>query len=152
MSLPSGAMETPLSLGVCCMETKRMGKPMRAILERLRRSEDFELVEFEEALILDRPVERLDGPLSGSKSACSIHFRSIFDGFGQFFLRFLSLKGCSLKGWSPRDWPQVRCLIAFESKGFPLEKCIESLGGRLESPWKTAVKIHSKPLSSYENH
>ena len=80
-----GAMETPLSLGVCCMETKRMGKPMRAILERLRRSGDFELVEFEERLILEEPVEQ---------------------------------------------WPQVRCLIAFESKGFPLEKCIETLAGK----------------------
>lgn len=27
-----------------------------------------------------------------------------------------------------REWPKVRCLIAFDSKGFPLQKCIEKLG------------------------
>ncbi|CAK9014582.1 unnamed protein product [Durusdinium trenchii] len=72
-------MET-ITLGICCMNSKLTGKPMQAILRRLKQCGDLELIEFPEDDILEKPVE---------------------------------------------EWPEVRCLIAFESKGFPLQKCIE---------------------------
>eukprot|EP00435_Cladocopium_sp_Y103_P058969 s913_g20.t3 len=78
--------DCPLSLGICCMNSKLTGKPMQAILSRLRGCGDFELVEFEEEDILQKSVE---------------------------------------------EWPNVKCLIAFDSKGFPLQKCIEYCNLRL---------------------
>lgn len=68
------------------MNSKLTGKPMQAILSRLRSCGDFELVEFEEGDILQKSVE---------------------------------------------EWPDVKCLIAFDSKGFPLQKCIEYCNLRL---------------------
>jgi len=47
------------------------------------------------------------------------------------------------------DWPVVDCLIAFESKGFPLEKCIEYC--KLRNPCcinnvEAQVKFRSRAL------
>lgn len=72
--------DTVLTLGVCCMAGKASSKPMKAILRRLELSGDFEIIVFDEDLIINKPIE---------------------------------------------EWPVCQCLIAFASKGFPLDKCIQ---------------------------
>jgi len=44
-------------LGVCCMRSKVHAPPMQAILLRLGRSKDFEIIIFEEDTILRKPIE-----------------------------------------------------------------------------------------------
>lgn len=43
-------------LGVCAMSNKVEGRPMQSILKRLRKSADFQIIQFSEELILHRSV------------------------------------------------------------------------------------------------
>lgn len=47
-----------VKLGVCCMDAKRFSTPMRAIIDRLRRYEELDVVTFGNSCILETPVER----------------------------------------------------------------------------------------------
>ena len=105
---------------------------------------DFELVEFEEEDILQKSVERLSLQAAPSSSQ-QLPESGFFPELNQFSksLCFRSPHIGALKEtdrwtdgqinrWSfscgiVREWPDVKCLIAFDSKGFPLQKCIETL-------------------------
>ena len=47
-----------VKLGFCCMDAKRFSTPMRAIIDRLRRYEELDVVTFGNSCILETPVER----------------------------------------------------------------------------------------------
>jgi len=55
-SNPVDEMPT-ISVGVCAMNKKAQSKPMREILERLKRTGEFEIINFGDETILNKPVE-----------------------------------------------------------------------------------------------
>lgn len=59
-----------ISLGICAMRKKARSKPMRAILNHLNFSEKFDIVEFDQDMILNDPIE------SWPKVECLIAFDS----------------------------------------------------------------------------
>jgi inositol hexakisphosphate/diphosphoinositol-pentakisphosphate kinase len=46
-----------IQLGVCAMDSKVSGKPMQAIISRMKTANYFEIVQFGDDCILNRPVE-----------------------------------------------------------------------------------------------
>ena len=46
-----------ISLGLCCMNSKSQGNPMKALLRRLESSEIFEIIIFGDEMILNQPIE-----------------------------------------------------------------------------------------------
>ena len=46
-----------VKVGICCMDVKLTSKPMQAILNRLRRYDDLEIITFQNSCIFEQPVE-----------------------------------------------------------------------------------------------
>merc|ERR1712166_1335133 len=57
MSTDSMTTNRKLVLGICAMAKKTSGKPMREILKRLTKYNDFEIKVFNEEMILEAPVQ-----------------------------------------------------------------------------------------------
>lgn len=101
---------------------------------------DFELVEFEEGDILQKSVERLSlqAAPSSSQQLPESGFLPELNRFSELLcfrsphIQALRQTDGQMDRWAfscgiVREWPDVKCLIAFDSKGFPLQKCIETL-------------------------
>jgi hypothetical protein len=53
----SEALACKITVGVCCMAKKLLSKPMQSIIKHLMEFSELEVIQFDEALIKDAPVE-----------------------------------------------------------------------------------------------
>lgn len=81
--------QKPITFGICAMAKKTGGKPMREILKRLAKYNDFEIVIFPEEMILNQPIEEwpvCDALLSWFSTGFPLHKAVAYADMTQPFL------------------------------------------------------------------